>query len=180
MVIYLLIFSISLMLSFFLARTLLRFGSWVQYKIPLLHDPVYIPSSYEAVQKMVKLGAPKKEDVVMDLGSGDGRLLIAFAKKGCKGIGYEINPFIARKSRQNIKAAGLEKKITIYTRSFWKADMSTCTIITLYATASIMERLEKKLQHELPRQTRVVTQRFPFPHWEVKRKIDNCYLHIKS
>lgn len=170
------VLTVAIFVLFFL---LLKLGEWLQSKISFLHDPVYVPSTPQAIFSMLKLAQPKKGQIVVDLGSGDGRLLLAFAKKGCNCIGYEINPILVWKSNQLARKHNVEKRMHFYCKSFWQADISQADIITLFMTASIMERLEKKLLKGVKQGTKVVSQRFRFPHWKIQKQQGDSALYIR-
>lgn len=171
---------IAVLVALTLAGVLLKLGSMIHAQIPFLNDPVYVPSTYEGVANMLKLAQLKPGEVVIDLGSGDGRILIESARLGCKAIGYEIMPWLVWWSRWRVHQAGLSDLVSVQWRSFWQADFSQADVVFLYAAASIMPRLEKKLRAELPKKARVVTQRFAFPSWPVKKHLANCYLQLQK
>ena len=158
---------------------LLNLGEWIQSKISFLHDPVYVPSTAKAIATMLVLANPKADQIVIDLGSGDGRLLLAFAQKGCLCIGYEINPVLVWKSRELAKKHHLQDKMQFYCKSFWLADLSTADTLVLFMTESIMDRLEKKVHVEVKQGAKVVSQRFRFPTWKISKKIADCCLYIR-
>lgn len=174
-------FLISLTITaviFIVFWVLLHFGEWIQSKISFLHDPVYVPSTKQSITNMVKLAQPRPGQVVIDLGSGDGRLLLAFARKGCRCIGYEINPVLVWKSRQLAKKHHLQDKMSFFCKSFWQADLSKADVVTLFMTESIMLELERKVFSEVSKGTKVVSQRFRFPNWKISKTITDCYLYL--
>src|SRR5579872_2858900 len=73
---------------------------------PLVHGAIYVPTSMRGVREMVKLIDPKPGDKIIDLGSGDGRILIACAERGASAVGYEINPLLVKRSRRAVARAG--------------------------------------------------------------------------
>src|SRR3989338_11665358 len=127
---------------------------------------IFVPSKKNTIESMVKLSNVKKGDRVCDLGSGDGRIVIAFAKKGAKSFGYEINPLLVWISRYYIKKNKLEKNATIYWKSFWKEDLSKYEIVTVFGIDYIMSRLERKLKKELKSGSIILVNLFPFPNWK--------------
>src|ERR1035437_1401593 len=102
---------------------------------------------------MLKLADIKKGESLVDLGSGDGTLVILFAKAGANAYGYEINPFLVWKSRRKIKKEQIESSAIIYWKSFWLENLSKYDIITVYGIKFIMKDLEKKLQKEAKKGT---------------------------
>jgi 16S rRNA A1518/A1519 N6-dimethyltransferase RsmA/KsgA/DIM1 with predicted DNA glycosylase/AP lyase activity len=157
----------------------LGIGFLLQRKISFLHDPVYVPSSDSAVKIMLDLARPQQGEKAIDFGSGDGRLVIALAEKGCQAVGYEVHPLLVRQSRKKIQEKGLEQKAIILRKSFWQADVSQADIVVLYTTASIMSRLEKKLQLELKPGARVISQEFRFPNWPEKKRVGNISVYVQ-
>jgi 16S rRNA A1518/A1519 N6-dimethyltransferase RsmA/KsgA/DIM1 with predicted DNA glycosylase/AP lyase activity len=138
----------------------------------------YFQTSRYRVATMVELANPKPEDLGIDLGSGDGRIIIAFAKKGIEMHGFEIDQELRKLSEENIK----EEDITnakIFNKDFWKEDLSKYSIICCYPMPDVMGRLERKLKEELKPGARVLLNYFPFLHWKEKKIKDNIYLYIK-
>jgi ribosomal protein L11 methylase PrmA len=128
---------------------------------------------------MIKLAKIKKGDKAVDLGSGDGRIVIALAKAGAEAHGYEINPFLVWYSRYKIKKAGLKGKAFIHRKSFWKINFKQFDVIMMFQFHTIMDKLKKKLKKELKPKARVVSYYWKFPKWKPNKKIDNIYLYKK-
>ena len=144
---------------------------------PLIKGAVYFPTRNEAIKIMLDLSDIKKGDRLVDLGSGDGRILIAFAEKGIEAYGYEVNPFLVWRSRRAINRAGFKNKAFVYWKSFWSADLTSFDIVVIYGFPNIMESLESKLKKELKSNTRVVSNRYKFPHWPIITRINDVYLY---
>jgi len=138
---------------------------------PWLFGAPFEPTKERQVKKMIKLAKIKKGDKAVDLGSGDGRIVIALAKAGAKEAhGYEINPFLVWISRRKIKKAGLQKKAFIHYGSFWKANLRKYDVITLFQFGTVMNRLKKKFMRELKPGTRVISNHWRFHSWKIKKK----------
>jgi len=137
---------------------------------------VYYPSRNEAVRQMLSLAEVGKGDTVIDLGSGDGRILIEAAKRGAKAIGYELNPVLVMLSKRNITKAGLSHRACVYCKSFWLADFSKATVITLYQFPEYMDKILKKLR-EANCSLRVVSNRYPFPNLTCQKTKRKVYLY---
>lgn len=149
-----------------------------QFYIHVLHPgAIYFPTTFPVVKQMLKLGQVNAKDTLIDLGSGDGRILIAAAHLGAKAIGYEINPFLVWKSRRLIRQAKLEKLAKVYWRSFWKADLSQATIITVYLFPNLMNRLQRLLEKKVHHSLRVVSNKYPFPHLLPFQQHQEIYLY---
>jgi SAM-dependent methyltransferase len=110
---------------------------------------------------LVDIGA---NDVVIDLGSGDGRLLVEAAKRGAKVIGYELNPFLVWWSRHRLKS--YELRATIHRQNLLDADLSEATVIYIFGITSIMPRVAKKLMDECRPGTKIISFAFGLPGWK--------------
>ncbi len=147
------------------------------YTLILQPGAVYYPTTDTNVKEMLKISKLTSKDVLVDLGSGDGRILVAAARLGAKAIGYEINPFLVYKSRQLIKKLKLEKLATVKWKSFWKADFKKATIITVYLFPQLMKRLQILLGKKLNHSVRIVCNDYPFPGLNYDKKLKNIYLY---
>jgi methylase of polypeptide subunit release factors len=116
---------------------------------------------------------------LIDLGSGDGRIVIAFAQKGIESYGYEIIPLIYLWSLINVKSKNV-KKAKIFLGDYWRVDLSQFDYVTVWGTPYMMERLEKKLQKELHPGAKVVSNHFQFPNWKAKSKKNDVYLYVSK
>src|SRR5947209_5293799 len=105
----------------------------------------FVPTPQEVVDKMVDLAAVKKGDVVYDLGSGDGRIVITAAKKGARAVGFEIDPDLIKESRENIRKAGVEKLAEIRQQDILTVDLSGATVVTMYLLPDVNLRLKPNL-----------------------------------
>src|SRR5690606_19466388 len=92
----------------------------------------FVPTPQDVVQRMLSLAGVKAGDVVYDLGSGDGRLVIAAAKLGARGVGVDIDPQRIEESRANAKAAGVADQVEFRLQDALEADISDATVVTLY------------------------------------------------
>lgn len=137
----------------------------------------YVPSKREKIAKMMEFAEIKPGEKAVDLGSGDGRLIIALAKAGAEAHGYEVDPVLIPKSKRNIREAGLENKAFVHWGSFWRADLSEFDVVVIFGMSHVMRRLEKKLRGELKKDARVVANTFEFPTWIPKKKDNNVYLY---
>lgn len=140
---------------------------------------IFMPTPDEEVVTIISLLGIQLGEKAIDLGSGDGKLVIALAKAGAKVEGYEINPFLVWVSRRNIKKAGLTDNAVIYQKDFWEIDFSPFSIVTLYGVPYIMNKLEAKLKKELKPGARVASNYFGFSSWAPLQKEKNVYLYIK-
>ena len=121
----------------------------------------FIPSPEDVVDRMLALAQVTKDDVVFDLGSGDGRIPIAAARKcGARGVGIELDPKLVEVSRANARAAGVERLVEFRIGDALEADVSTATVVTLYLLSSSNQLLRPKLQKELKPGSRIVSHAF--------------------
>ena len=160
-----------------LLLVLIVFTSYQVYVRFIQPGAIYYPTTHPDLQKMLKLAKLTPKDTLIDIGSGDGRILIAAARFGVKSIGYEINPFLVRHSRRLVRQAGLEKLITIHWKSFWKADFSQATIITVYLFPQYMNRLHKLLLKKAKDNIKIIVNDYPFPKLKAIKKIGTIYLY---
>lgn len=141
---------------------------------------IYVSSKDGNIKKMIELAEIKAGEKVADLGAGDGKLVIALAKKGAEASGYEINPILVWIARRNINKSGLKGKAFIYWKNFWNEDLSKFDVITVYGIGYIMKKLERKLRKELKNNARVVSNAFCFPTWPQAKKDEDVYLYKKT
>lgn len=139
------------------------FAVFLIYILPLLFGAPFVATSEEKVKKILKLADPQKGEVLYDLGSGDGRIVIAAVKNyGVQAIGIEINPILVWLSRCRIKKLGLGKQAKIYLGNFFDKNFSDADIVIMYLLQLTNDRLEKKLQNELKPESRIVSESFSF------------------
>jgi 16S rRNA A1518/A1519 N6-dimethyltransferase RsmA/KsgA/DIM1 with predicted DNA glycosylase/AP lyase activity len=138
----------------------------------------YFQTSRYRVETMVELAHAKPGEKAADLGSGDGRIVVAFAKKGTEMHGYEIDEDLRKLSKQTSEALHLTN-VFIHNKDFWTEDLSQYDIICCYPMPTIMGRLERKLSEELKPGARILLNYFPFKHWKEKQIKDNIFLYIK-
>lgn len=164
-------------LLFFLLTVLFLLIGWNVYTKIIEPGAIYYPSKDEVVDQMLKLAKVNSKDTLIDIGSGDGRILIAAAKMGVTAIGYEINPLLVSRSRKLIKEAGLEKLATVYSKSFWKADLNKATVITIYLFPKFMNRLQKSIEKKVDHHVRVVANDYPFNKKNPDKIFNKIYLY---
>ena len=130
-------------------------------------DVLYIPTPQPVVDAMLRLAEVTATDVVYDLGSGDGRIVITAAKKyGARGVGVELDPVLVKQARENAAKAGVSGKVRFVTQDLFKTDLRPATVVTLYLLQSLNERLRPKLVRELRAGARVVSHVFNMgPEW---------------
>lgn len=121
----------------------------------------YVSTPEDVVMEMLQLAEVGREDVVYDLGSGDGRVVITAAQKfGARGVGVEINPELVEESRKNAEVAGVGDRTQFIRQDLFKTDLSNATVVTLYLLPSINRMLRPKLLKELKPGTRIVSHNY--------------------
>ena len=113
-------------------------------------DVVYVPTPNDVVDKMLEMAQVKKGDVVYDLGCGDGRIVVAAAKKGDKATGYDISPERVKEARANVEKNKVEKLAEIIEQDIFTLDLSKANAITLYLLPSLNVRLIPQLEKLKP------------------------------
>lgn len=146
----------------------------------LLFGAPYVPIPKYGLDKMIEYANIKPGQKAVDLGSGDGRIMIALAKAGAIVYGYEINPVLVWWTRRKIKKEGLEGKANVYLKSFWNEDLSKYDIVTLFGVRKIMKRLEEKLDKELKPGAKIISFGFSFPDWQYLKKEQATFLYEKK
>ena len=97
---------------------------------------VYVPTPNDVVEKMLEMAQVKKGDVVYDLGCGDGRIVVAAAKKGAKASGYDIAHERVEEAKANVKKNKVEKSASIFEKDIFELDLSPANVVTLYPPAA--------------------------------------------
>lgn len=137
----------------------------------------FVPMPRSGVQRVIRLLALRGGEKAVDVGSGDGRLLIALAEAGAEAYGFEHNLLLVWRSRRNMRRAGLSHKAFVRWSNFWNEDFSSFDTVTIYGIPYIMGRLEKKLRAELRPGARVVSYSFRFPTWQPVKSEKRIYLY---
>ncbi|NWX93546.1 F173A methyltransferase, partial [Nothoprocta pentlandii] len=134
-------------------------------RVPLHLQVPYVPSNAQQVANAMALLEGRSGKMV-DLGSGDGRLVIEAYKRGLRpAVGYELNPWLLRLSKYRAWKAGCDGKVSFLKQDLWKVNLSDCYNVTMFLAPSVKSPLAAKLLAELPDEARVVAGRFPFPSW---------------
>lgn len=144
-------------------------------------DVPYVPTPQPVVDAMLKLGEVKKGDILYDLGSGDGRIVITAAKVyGVRGTGIDINPERIEEAQANAKTEGVQDKVKFLNQDLFEANISDATVVTLYLLPSINLKLRPKLWKDLKPGTRIVSHSFDMGDWEPEKRIevDGRYLYL--
>jgi precorrin-6B methylase 2 len=127
------------------------------------------PTPQEVVDRMLRLAAVKAGDLLYDLGAGDGRVVIAAAKKdGVKAVGFEIDPGLVKLARENVRKQGVEHLVEIRQQDFLTADLSLPSVVTLYLSYDGNQIVRPRLMSQLKPGARVVSYTFDMAEWQPK------------
>ncbi len=133
-------------------------------------DVPYVPTPQSVVDEMLKIAAVTKNDVVYDLGSGDGRIVITAAKKyGARGVGIDIDPERVKEANANAVQAAVTERVKFLEQDLFQTDFKEATVVTLYLLPDINLKLRPKLWSELKPGTRIVSHAFDMGDWKPER-----------
>lgn len=142
----------------------------------------YLPSTQVAVEEMLRLAEVGPHDVVVDLGSGDGRIVVTAAQLlGARGFGVDIDEKLVALANENARLAGVADRARFYHRDIFKTDIREATVVTLYLLSSLVNRLKPKLLAELKPGTRIVAHDYGIDDWKPERTVNiskTYYLYI--
>lgn len=126
----------------------------------------YLPTPQEVVDRMLQMAEVTKADVVYDLGSGDGRLVITAAKRyGARGVGIDIDPALIAQSRANARKEGVERLVEFRQQDALTVDLSPASVVTLYLLSGANLKLRPTLQTQLKPGSRIVSHQFGMGDW---------------
>lgn len=132
----------------------------------------YVVTPPQVVDAMLRLAGVGRDDVVYDLGSGDGRIVIAAARDfGARGVGIEIDPRLVAQSTRSAERAGLAERVRFVQQDLFETDLRPATVVTLYLTRELNLRLRPKLLRELRPGARVVSHHFDIGDWPSDRQL---------
>lgn len=139
----------------------------------------FVRSGKRKIDTMIELANIQSGDWVIDLGSGDGSILLEAAKLGACGVGIEINPFLVWYSRWKIQRAGFSEKMKIIRSDFWKESLQKADVIFLYLWPNTLEELKKKLMRESKLEVRIVSNGFPIKGWSPAVEKNGVFMYHK-
>ncbi len=143
-------------------------------------DVPYVPTPQTVVDRMLTIANVNKNDVLYDLGSGDGRIIITAAQKyGTRGVGIDINPERIEDANNNARQARATDLIEFRQQDLFQTDLSEATVVTLYLLPKVNLRLRPKLLKELKPGTRIVSHAFNMGDWQPERveKVDGSTIY---
>jgi precorrin-6B methylase 2 len=165
----------------YLSRLLLVLLIAVFSQTSFSQDVPYVPTSPEVVNAMLTLAEVDEDDIVYDLGSGDGRIVIAAARDfGAKGVGVDSNPVRIRESNENARQNGVEDKVEFHEGNLFDAEIKEATVIAIYLLNSVNLKLRPKFLEDLKPGTRIVSHAFDMAEWEpiVHQEVDNRDVYL--
>lgn len=130
----------------------------------------FVPTPHEVVARMIELAGVKAGDTVYDLGSGDGRIVIAAAKAGAKrAVGFEIDSELVKESRENIKKAGVTDRAEIRHADIMTVDLSSASVITMYLLPDVNLKLKPRILSQMKPGSRIVSHAFDMGDWKPEK-----------
>ena len=136
-------------------------------------DVIYVPTPPDVVEDMLRLAEVKQGDVLYDLGSGDGRIPIAAARKyGIRAVGIDIDPERIWEAQQNARGAGVEQLVQFRREDLFKTNFREATVVTLYLLPELNLKLRPRLWAELRPGTRIVSHQFDMGDWKAEKKLE--------
>lgn len=136
-------------------------------------DVLFLPTPHAVVEAMLGLAEARAGDVLYDLGAGDGRIVIAAARRyGARAVGIELDPRKVAEARANVARAGLAGRVEIRHGDVFDADLSEASVVTVFLFPEINDRLAPKLRRELRPGARIVSHRFGLGDWLPERRIE--------
>lgn len=161
----LILFLVTILIIIAFLLLLILVGFFI-YIFDAFLDLPYVATKRSKVSTIIDLANVKKNETVVDLGSGDGRLLYAAAQKGAFATGYEVNPMLVLMSRFHAQIKGLADRISVKRTSLWKADLKLADVIFVYARQGTMQKMEDFVYKNAKKGSRVIvntdlTRSFP-------------------
>jgi len=134
---------------------------------------LYDPTPISLVDAMLRLADVQRGEVVFDLGSGDGRIVILAAERfGARGVGIEVDDKLVAESREAVVAKGLQDQVRIFHANVFDVDLGPADVVTLYVAPTTMDLLRRHMEATLRRGTRVVSYKFEVTGWTPERRVE--------
>jgi len=150
--------------ALFLAAAMTAHAQETEWQVPFITTPE------EVVERMLELAGTSADDLVVDLGSGDGRIVIIAARKfGARGLGIELDQRLVEKSRDNARAAGVADRVSFVEGDVLGADISRASVVTVYLLPGLLGQLQRRFVSELRPGTRIVSHAFGMAGWAPDR-----------
>lgn len=163
---------IAFLLSFIVGVTI-----FIIIPLVFLFGASFERTDEKTLKTMLQFAHVKKNEMVVDLGSGDGTIIIAFAREGAIAHGYETNPLLVLWTKWRIYRSGLNGKAFVHWKNFWGVDLGKFDVVTTFQVGFMMNALEKKLLKEARKNIRVVSNNWEFPNLKPVKKTDDVFLY---
>lgn len=135
-------------------------------------DVPYVPTPDKVVERMLDLGQVGPGDYVMDLGSGDGRIVIQAVQRGAYGHGVDLDPELVEEARRNAEQAGVDDRVIFLEQDLFETDVSQASVVTMYLLPKVNIDLRPRLLDQLRPGTRVVSHAFDMGEWQPDKTIE--------
>ena len=147
---------------------------------PRRPDVYYVATPQEVVDAMLDVAQVTRNDIVYDLGCGDGRIVITAALRGARGVGIDIDPLRIREANAQARDANVDDRVQFLEADLFKADISKATVVTLYLLTSLNLKLQPKLLKELKPGTRIVSHTFDMGAWKPEQtvQVDDSTIYL--
>ena len=150
---------------------------YVYFLFATISAAPYVPSSKVRIKKMIEMIDKPLGSTILELGSGDGKVMIALAKQGFNVIGIEINPVLCWFSKFRIRRQGL-KNAKIINKNFWNYDLKDVDIMTMYFIPHKMKKLAKKIKKEMKPGSIIVSNAFKLDDWPIDKQDGKVYVYV--
>lgn len=154
----------------FLILQLLMAGFFLYLCVAFVTGGPFVPSNTPSLAAMIRLAHLRPGQTVIDIGSGDGRVLFEAAKHGARAIGIELNPYLVAYTRLRAVLSPYRSRIQARWGNLWKTDLSEADVVFLYLIPWRMEEMAAKLKRECRPGTLVISNSFIFPKWKSLRE----------
>ena len=174
----LVIIPILLIIFFLLIFVILAFLLFV---FDAFLDLPYVATDRKKINTIVKFANIRHGQTIVDLGSGDGRLLIAAAQQGAKAVGYELNPLLIAVTLIHAKIKGLSNSVWVERKNLWKADLKVADVIFVYGRSRTMKKFEDFVFKSAKKDTLIIVntdKTVPFPNKKPAKQENGIYLYI--
>ncbi len=149
-----------------LSGTSLSFSLILEDTVPERLDVPYVPTPDEIVTEMIRMAEIRENDIVYDLGCGDGRIVITACKRtGARGVGVDIDPERIAECRSNVQKAGIEGNVTFIQQDLFKIDFSEATVLALYLLPEINVKLRPRILNEMKPGSRIISHNYSMGDW---------------
>ena len=136
-------------------------------------DVPYVQTPPKVVTAMLRMARVGSKDVVVDLGCGDGRIIVAAAREfGARGIGYDIDPQRISEARRNAERAGVTARAQFVQKDLFNVDISEATVVTVFLLPAVLDKIRSRLLEDLAPGTRIVSHSFPIRNWKPDQKLE--------